>query len=257
MTQPFKANGPWNQGLYEISATAKEVVGTLRIDRFGRKFRYARAGATALDPGKQTIAATINDDWTDNAVATGGAAVGDFEVTMTVTDVDSDVLPVDYFRGGQLFVQDGSGEGTWYPIAHSEAIIDGQTSFTVTLSEPLKVALAASTSYVTPVPSPWMATVISATITSPLATGVPLVTVTANYYYWSQTGGEGIYWADGDVAAIGTHLVLGADDGKLIPKVLNLDGSVDADDTLQTVAYAWGVGTPVDTEYCPCRYCID
>ena len=90
-----------------------------------------------------------------------------------------------------------------------------------------------------------------------MATGVPLVTVTAEYYYWSQTGGEGVYWADADVAAPGTVLILGADDGKLVPQVYDLDAAADADATNAVVAIAIGRATPVDTEYCPCRYMID
>ena len=254
-TTSRKIQGPWKQGLYEISATATEIVGTIREDQFGRKFRYAKAGATALAPGKQTTSPLLNTDWT-NKVVDGDYAVGATQITFDVTDVDTDALPADYFRGGQLQINDAAGEGTWYHILHSTAIDDGDTSCTVTLAEGIKVALTDDTSEVTPVPSPWMATVISSTETY-VATGVPLVTVTANYYYWSQTGGEGVYWADADVAAPGTLLVLGADDGKAVPFVLDYDATADADFTTAPIAVAIGRATPVDTEYCPCRYIID
>jgi hypothetical protein len=129
------------------------------------------------------------------------------------------------------------------------------TTCTFQLETGVKVALTTS-SEATPVPSPFMATVLSATETYNAA-GTPLVDVTADYYYWSQTGGLGIYWADGDVAAPGTSLILGADDGKLIPWVLDLSATVDADVVSSVVAIAYGRATPVDTEYCPCVYCID
>ena len=40
------------QGLYEVSSIQKEELGMLRIEPDGRKFRYAKAGAVALSPGK-------------------------------------------------------------------------------------------------------------------------------------------------------------------------------------------------------------
>lgn len=254
-TSPQKVQGPWKQGIYDISATATEIVGTKREDQFGRVYRYSRAGATALSPGQNTTAAATNTDW-QNKVVDGNYSIGASVITFDVTDVDTDVLPEDFFRGGQLQVNDEAGEGTWYTILHSTAIADGDTSCTVTLQEGIKVALTNDTSQVTPVPSPWMATIISATETL-YPTGVPLVTVTANYYYWSQTKGPGIYWADADVASIGTALVLGADDGKLVPLVLDLNATADADMKQKIVAHAVGRDTPVDTEYCPCIYCID
>ena len=57
------------------------------------------------------------------------------------------------------------------------------------LAEPLRNAIAA-TDKVTLIPSRQMATVvaIATTLTGPAA-GVPLVDVTAAYYYWAQTKG--------------------------------------------------------------------
>ena len=255
MTAPMKSPvGPWNQGLYEISATAKEVVGTLRMDLYGNKYRYAKAGATALARNKQTIAASANADWM-NKVCAADVEVGSKTVTLTITDVGADVLPENYFQGGQLQVQDGAGEGQWYRILYSTALTNGGTTATVTLEEGIRVALTTA-SECSLVPSPWMGTVLSATITTPFPTGVPLVAVTANYYYWSLTGGLGLYLGHTDVAAVGTMLVLGTEDGALVPKVLNLDGSVDADETLSVVAIAYGTAG-VSGEYCPCWYVID
>jgi hypothetical protein len=254
-TSPQKVQGPWNQGIYEISATAKEIVGTKREDQFGNVYRYAKAGGTALDPGKNTTLAATSTDW-QNKEVDGDYAVGATVITFDVGDVGSDELDEDFFRGGQLQINDEAGEGTWYRILHSTAVEDGDTSCTVTLQEGIKVALTDDTSKVTPVPSPWMETVISATETL-FPTGVPLVTVTADYYYWSQTKGLGVYWADDDVAALGSALVLAADDGKLVPLVLDFDTTSAADLTQKIVAHAVGRDTAVDTEYCPCVYCID
>ena len=63
---PMKRTG-FQQGLLQESATAKEMVGTLRITRDGRKFRYAKAGGSALAAGKANIVAA--GDAEDEGVA--------------------------------------------------------------------------------------------------------------------------------------------------------------------------------------------
>lgn len=251
--QPIKNDG-FLQGLYEISATAMETVGTLRIDKFGNKYRYAKAGATALAPGKNTTAPATNADWENIAVAVA-VAIGGKTVKATNVAVGADALAEDYFKGGQLQVNDAAGEGHWYRIAGSSAMTATSTTVTVTLEEGVKVALTTS-SEVTLLPSPYMATVISATATLP-PTGTPLVDVTSAYYYWSQTGGEGVYWTNADVGAVGSYLVLSADDGELGPWVLDLDATADADVVQSPVAIVIGTATHVDTEYNSCRYIID
>jgi hypothetical protein len=204
--------------------------------------------------GLQTVSPIPNADWINESVASAAAA-GSKEVTLTIADAETDVLPENYFVGGQLFINDAAGEKYWYPISYSSAVTNGGTSLVIGLEEPIQVALTTS-SEATPMPSPWMATILSATITTATATGVPLVDVTADYYYWSQTGGVGGYWGHTDVAAIGTALVLGADDGALVPLVLDLNATEDADALLRTVAYAYGTAG-VDDEFRPCIYVLD
>jgi len=246
--------GPWKQGLYDISETATEFVGTLREDMFGNKYRYAKAGGTALSPGKNTTRAATNADWENIAVA-AAVAVGGKVVTATNVAVGTDVLPADYFKGGQLQVNDAAGEGHWYRILYSSALTATSTTVTIGIEQGIKVALTTS-SEVTLLPSAFMGTVISADTTYQ-PTGVPLVDVTAEYYYWSQTGGEGVYWTNSDVAAIGSPLVLSTDDGELGPYVLDLDAGADADLLIHPVAIAIGTATHVDTEYNSCKYIID
>lgn len=250
-TMPQKM-GAWNQGLYEISATAKEIVGTKREDMFGNIYRYAKAGATALSPGKMTTAPQLNADWTNESVTTA-VAVGGTQVTITHVAVGADVLAADYFKGGQLHINDAAGEGHWYRILSSTAMTATSTTCTFTIEEGVKVALTTS-SEATPVPSPYMATVISGTETHN-ATGTPLVDVTAEYYYWSQTKGLGVYYSD-DTPAAGSPLIMSDEDGQLMAWTLDLDATADAVVTQPVVAIAYGTAG-VDVEYKPCIYCID
>lgn len=251
--KPEKLGG-FLQGLYEISATAKEDVGTIRRDLYGNTYRYAKAGGTALAPGKNTTAPATNADWENIAVA-AAVAVGGKTITATNVAVGSDALAADYFKGGQLQVNDAAGEGHWYRIVSSSVITATSTTVTIALDEGVRVALTTS-SEVTLVPSLYMGTILSATATLP-ATGTPLVDVTADYYYWSQTGGEGVYWTNADVAAVGTELVLSTDDGELSPNIMDFSATSAADVTQAPVAIAIGTATHTDTEYNSCKYVID
>ena len=203
MTKPFKEGG-WLQGLYEISSTEKEMVGTLRMDLWGNKYRYAKAGATALAAGKLTVAADMDTDVENEDVASN-AAIGDRTVHLTIT---STTIAENYFRGGVLIVNDATGEGHRYPIIYSSAVSAG-TAITVTLDDPLQVALVAGTSECTLLASPWMSVVISATDQADFPTGVPMKAVTANYYFWCQTRGDVAVLAD-EAAAKGAMLTIGS-----------------------------------------------
>jgi len=247
--KPEKLGG-WLQGLYEQSVSEREVVGTIRRDLFGNSYRMSKAGGTALAVGKNTTSPATNADWED-CVAAAAVAVGGKSVTITITDAAADVLAENYFRGGQLQVNDADGEGTWYRISHSTAVTNGGTTITFALEDGIRVALTTS-SKLTPVPNAYMATILSATATLP-PTGVPLIAVTASYYYWSQTGGEGVYWTNADLAAVGSPLVLSADDGELGPIV----ATTGADVLQSNVAIAIGTATHVDTDYNSCKYVID
>jgi len=251
-TSPQKVQGAWSQGIYEISATAKEIVGTKREDQFGNVYRYAKAGATALDPGKMTTSPLLSGDWTNESVTTA-VPVGGTQVTITHVAVGSDVLAANYFAGGQLQINDAAGKGTWYRIVSSTEMTAASTTCTFTLQEGVKVALTTS-SEATPVPSPWMATVVSETETHN-ATGTPLVEVTAAYYYWSQTKGLGVYLSDGTPDA-GSPLVMSDEDGQLMSYVLDHDATSDETRLEVIVAVAYGTDGR-NGEYCPCVYCID
>lgn len=233
MSQPLKKSG-FSQGLYQISSTAKEEVGTLRFDKLGNKYRYAKAGASALSAGKMGQAAAIAANVTSQACP--AAAVGAKVITLTAGGAVT--YAADYFKGGQLQIDD---TGARYEIESSTAVAAG-TSITVTLKEGIKTALTTSQEF-TLVHSPWMAT-IEAAVEENRAVGVPLVAVTAAYYYWAQTGGLGLCLTVGTPAK-GTGLILSATvAGALDAQVTALD--IDE----PVVAEAYGTAGR-SGEYCP------
>lgn len=218
-TKPFKKAG-FTQPCFVQSQTKKEEIGTLRILRDGRKFRYAKAGSSALAAGKLAIAAAVAADVMNEACA-AAHAIGDMQFAETIT---SATYAENYFAGGYLQVNDATGEGHQYKIDSSTAVA-AATAITLGLAEPIRVALVASTSEFTLVHSPWMAVVETATLGLPV--GVTPHVVTAAYHYWIQTGGPALVLS-GNTDAVGKPVfqgtttagsVNGADTGSYYPMV--------------------------------------
>ena len=239
------ALGTWELGLDQTATSTDEVVGSLREDLYGNQYRLAKAGGTALSAGKNTVAVAIAAAVMNKACP--ATDVGETSLTLTI---GSATYAENYFRGGSFQINNEAGEGHRYPISYSSSVTAG-TSISIALEYGIKVALTASSKF-TLSHSPYMATVISATITD-RPTGVPLVNVDANAYYWSQTSGDGIYLSGSSAPAVGTALVLGTVDGSLDKQTLASAGSAI---TSAPVAVAYGTDG-VDTEYKPCVYQID
>ena len=194
------------QSIYEISATPKETVGTLRILADGRKFRYAQAGAAALEAGKITEAPVLDADFCNKACPT--AAIGDTEITVTHVATGA-AYPADYFRGGYLMITDGLVQ---YPIVSSSAVTTSSTTIDLHLGQALMIALTSGKEF-NLVASPWKYVITMANVPC-MPTGVPQVEVTALYYCWLQTGGIGHCLVDA-TPTVGSMLVPDADDGAL------------------------------------------
>ncbi|MBW2637238.1 MAG: hypothetical protein JRC86_06920 [Deltaproteobacteria bacterium] len=96
---PMKKGG-FSQGIFEVSASQKEALGTLRILEDGRKFHYAKAGAGALTAGNMGIAAAIAAEVTNQAM---GAAVALGAQTLTYTASGAVTYIADYFKDGKVF----------------------------------------------------------------------------------------------------------------------------------------------------------
>ena len=243
MTQGIKKAG-FAQGLYETSATKKEEIGTKRITKDGRVFRYAKAGATALVAGQAQAAAVVADAVTSQALPT--TAIG--ATSLVYTAGSSVTYGADYFAGGFLQINDATGEGHQYLISSSSAVTSGTTIY-ITLEDPIRVALV-TTSEGTLVHSPFMATVATTTPAS-LPVGIAPVPVTAAYYYWSQTRGPAVYLSN-STPAIGSFLVLTSVSGALGAASSTIATTI----VNPIVGYAMGrVG--VDTEFKPIFLTID
>lgn len=241
MARPLKRTG-FAQPLFVQSSSKKETVGTMRITKDGRVFRYAKAGAAGLSAGYLAVAAALAAD-VMNEASTAIAAIGQKQIAETIT---SATYAEDYFAGGFFQINDGTGQGHQYLIDSSTAVTAG-TAITLSLSEGIRVATAATVATEFSIMhSAWMAVVESATIAAPV--GITPHAVTALYYHWTQTRGQGLVLS-GNNDAVGKPLyqstttagaVSGADGASYYPMVATALGTVG-----------------VDTEFKPCLVCID
>lgn len=239
MSKPLKKSA-FSQGIMQISSTAKEVVGTKRILADGREFHYAKAGSSALSAGKISQAAAIAAAVMNKASV--AAAIGSRILTLTI---GSATYAADYFKGGFLQINDATSEGYQYPIESSSAVTAG-TSITISLGEPLLVALTTSSEF-TLVHSPFMATV-ETTTEEALYVGIPPVAVTAAYYYWSQTKGPAVC-LQSSTPAVGSMLTGSATAGA----VAAINSTLDIDQPIIGI-HMGTVG--VATEYKPLCLCL-
>lgn len=243
MNEPMKTN--FSQGIFDISVTKKEILGCLRMDKYGNLYRYAKAGAAALCAGKmgQAIALTANHLKCVNA--TIATAVGKTEVAVTV---GATAVTANQYEDGTLQVTKvtTAALGNSYHILGNTACDASGVTY-VTLDEPIKVALVAATE-VSLISNMFGGTVATDTEEA-VAVGISRVAVTATYYYWSQTGGEACALITG-TPAVGTKLIMGAVTGALgaMTTVVDIDQPI--------VALKWG-GTAVDAEYEPVKLLID
>lgn len=219
-----------SQDARAISSTKQANIGTVGVTRDGRVYRYTRAGGTTLDPGKLTVAATVDSNVTNKAV-TAASAIGSFQVSFTA----GGTVTADAYVDGTLNVNDATGEGITYLIAGHLTT----AAQVVTLSEPIVVALVSATSEVTMTKNPWADTVISVADQLDMPVGIPNVSITNTYYGWTQTRGVCAALAD-ETLPIGSVVVAGS----------STVGAVEERDTDETKAdVGVAIVAGVDTEY--------
>lgn len=200
----------------------------------GKTFRYVKAGASNLARGKLVVAPTVVANHLNMSWATA-PAIGDTKVTVTL---GATAATKDQYAGGELVVQDGTGEGRSYIVSGNLAASSGATC-TVFLKEAIDTAGVASEANVDLLASPWNGVVISVTDQADLAIGVPVVAITAAYYGWVQTGGRCSVLMD-EAITVGQTVTIGT----------GVAGAVEALDAAGEQAVGVMQATAgVDTEY--------
>ena len=224
---------PPKQGIYEMSETQKAELGTRLAFSDGRVFRYAKAGATALAPGKLCKVGALTESGLTNKAVEADVAVGTKTVSLTTTRACTTC------EEGYLQINDAAGEGIIYKIRKAAANATTTTSTDVTLYDPIATELTTS-SEGTIIYNPYEQCEICAAITD-IILGVPPITVTAEYYFWIQTWGIASVLSEG-IPVAGNVMELAIGDGVAGTTVCNADSAL-------AVGIQMLVG--VDTEYKP------
>lgn len=188
-------------GVYTESETKKHPLGTvLRLD--GRTFVYCQA-SEALSKGKLVTA--LPTLFSEDTV-TVAHPVGTRKVTITA----SGTITAGQLEGALLIVDEGTGAGDQYIIKSNPAIGSGSTGV-IELMDGLMTAWSVSDTDITILTSPWRVQESNTTqVEKPI--GVPLISVTDEYYFWACTWGVcGILMDEVAGNAAGTRqLVIGS-----------------------------------------------
>ena len=175
------------QDIYTESATQNYMLGTELIYSGGRHFRYARAGAVALVKALMCHGSIHRTELFEEDQTGNYPVVGDTTITVEIGTGLTLVEKENELAGGILMVNQGSAIGDMYHIIGSK-VGTTDTNLSLVIDSPIRTTWTTS-SEITIYPSPWMNTLVATEPAAAMAAGVPLIAVTADYYYWSQTKG--------------------------------------------------------------------
>jgi hypothetical protein len=174
------------QGIYEESSTANYDVGTRMALGDGRVFHYCKNGTSALTRS-QLIQTPVNRTEVDDI---SNASAGDDYVTLATTAgaytknqfATAGAYTKNQFANGYMVIHD---VGYVHKIRAHDAISSGGTG-QVYLYDP--IVAATSTNDVTLHKHPCSDVIVTADQVG-FTIGIPLIAVTASYYFWAQTYG--------------------------------------------------------------------
>ena len=201
------------QGIYQESLSQNSPLGTRLVLNDGRVFVYCLNGAVALDPAKLAQGPVNTSTYTNLADVTVPAK-GDTLVSLTN---GATTIAANKFDDGYLISDDDTGEGQIYKIKSHTVEAAGSAQVDITLYDSIRVACAAATTY-SLTRNPYDQTIIqvaSGSTQTSRTVGVPLIPVTASYFYWAQTWGDGVGWLNG-TEAVGIQLMNSTTAGQLI-----------------------------------------
>jgi len=181
LSDGLMAGGVW-QGLYEQSLTQNFPIGT-RLQIQDRTFYYAQAAAV----GATTAMKAGHNDSVECSVNTYAEAYA-AGYTGKIRIEDTDTRAAHYYQNGYVWVMNlVSGVYQFLKVKDSDAAEAADNHVHITLYDPLPFTIPAST-WVTIHRNPYAC--VSFTTTNKMTmVGVPLIPVTANYYFWIQTWG--------------------------------------------------------------------
>lgn len=208
------------QGLFESSTTAKHFPGELFVTPDGRRFRYAKAGATLLVAGN-VLQAPVEITTHQGLVATA-AAVGDKSVTVTLGATNA--VTVNQYAGGWAIVTVTPNLGGIYAIvAHPAAA--ALATLQLQLSDAIRVAWTTSTR-VDLIPNPYVSVIQFPSTATAQAVGVAPWAIPAGEWGWIQVGGVAAVLTAGTIAVGAVAVVPSGTGGAVVTDPANASVSI-------------------------------
>ena len=185
-------------GLFSESTTQAHQLGAYIESEDGRGYRYCKVGATALVVGNlQQGPAEVTNHQNLTAPA---SAIG---VTSVAVTLGATAATANQYAEGWMVISVTPGGGYQYKIK-SHPAADASASLTLTLEDPIEVALTAS-SRIDLVASPYSAVIVNPSAATSNAIGVAVNNIAASSFGWLQTSGPAVCLADGTVT-VGTNV---------------------------------------------------
>jgi len=193
------------QGIYEESSTQKTELGRFIDFEDGRRFRYCKADG-AITKGHMCQSPAIDSDHTE-VVQTGyGITAGDKD---NISVLLSAAPSANQYADGFLICNKGTGLGQIYKIKKNTAAYD-----------PCKIWLydkvittIAETAEITLIKNKYLDVVVAPTTVSGAPVGIPLISVTDDYYFWAQSRGYApLVVDDSSTLVVGDRVIFGGTD---------------------------------------------
>jgi len=182
------------QPLHELSATAKHKLGT-RLVRGDKVYRYAKSGETMTSNATLARCAHYQTIMYAAVQANASSESNQLKVTVAATDglTHTGLFAIDDLVGGSIaiFTDAAVNYILHHDIVASSAVATGGGTITLTLAEPLGIAVTAALGKVEIMCSPYLGMTTAGNDGGAFPfMGVPMrVATTAEPYFWLQTWG--------------------------------------------------------------------
>lgn len=171
------------QDLFVYTSTAAADLGARAVTGDGREFRYVKAGASALVPGKLQQAPAVDANL--QGVTASTVAAGDKTITLTCS---ATAVTAGQYVGGVVAISAGTGLGQTLRISNHN-VGAALTSVVLTLEDAFTAATLTSDSKACVLPNPYNGVVVNPVTPTNKPVGVALAPITALYYGWIQIKG--------------------------------------------------------------------
>ena len=200
---------PPHMTIYDTEVDQTIELGTKLEYSDGRRFRYTKNGGVVLTKAYMTSAQVVDTNTGEIAQTNLGAHAISAKIIRVLVSTGS-TFQRHEFAGGHLVVNAGTGIGDIYKIIGSE--YEDTTHVHILLEgDGIRTATVATSDFSIH-PNKFFEVVVFPTTKTGPCTGVPLVAVAINAFFWSQTGGPCPIIVDTDEDS-GEEPVIGNDFG--------------------------------------------